>query len=77
MKRFYAGLAVAAGALGSWASPANAAPPTVTPSPGYDARLQEQRAASQGAGPTVYAPVVPAPNPVARRRVKRVHDGAH
>jgi hypothetical protein len=25
--------------------PAAAAPPTVTPSPGYDARLQEQRAA--------------------------------
>ena len=26
-------------------NPATAAPPTVTPSPGYDARLQEQRAA--------------------------------
>ena len=25
---------------------AHAAPPTVTPSPGYDARLQEQRAAA-------------------------------
>ena len=25
--------------------PVRAAPPTVTPSPGYDARLQEQRAA--------------------------------
>lgn len=35
--------------------PVRAAPPTVTPSPGYDARLQEQRAAaaasSRSAGP--------------------------
>jgi hypothetical protein len=29
--------------------PAAAAPPTVVPSPGYDARLQEQRAAMQAA----------------------------
>ena len=46
MKRFYAKLAIAAAvALGGSASmmPASAAPPTVTPSPGYDARLQEQR----------------------------------
>jgi hypothetical protein len=28
---------------------ARAAPPTVTPSPGYDARLQEQRAAAAAA----------------------------
>ncbi|WP_342725090.1 hypothetical protein AAFG07_40205 [Bradyrhizobium sp. B097] len=39
-----------------------AAPPTVTPSPGYDARLQEQRAAaaasSRSAGP-VHKPVTP------------------
>jgi hypothetical protein len=28
-----------------WLGPAHAAPPTVTPSPGYDARLQEQRSA--------------------------------
>lgn len=28
---------------GAWLGPAHAAPPTVTPSPGYDARLQEQR----------------------------------
>ena len=39
-------LAIAA-VLG-WVSmiPAHAVPPTATPSPGYDARLQEQRAAS-------------------------------
>ncbi len=72
MKRFYAGLAVAAVALGSWASPANAAPPTVTPSPGYDARLQEQRAAQ-----TFHEPAVRTPGPVSRRHTKRIHDGAH
>ena len=35
-------------------APAHAVPPTATPSPGYDARLQEQRAASRAA----VAPVV-------------------
>jgi hypothetical protein len=59
---------------GAFMAPANAAPPTVTPSPGYDARLQEQR---QRAAPTVYAPVVPAPKRVSRPHVKRSHDGAH
>jgi hypothetical protein len=71
MNRFYATLAAAA--FGGWASvlPAHAAPPTVTPSPGYDARLQEQRAAS-----TVSEPARD-PRPVSRRRVKRKHDSAH
>jgi hypothetical protein len=75
MKRLDAALAIAAGVIfggGAFMAPANAAPPTVTPSPGYDARLQEQRAAR-----TVYAPVVPAPKPVSRRHVKRIHDGGH
>ncbi|WP_298373863.1 hypothetical protein [uncultured Bradyrhizobium sp.] len=44
------------------AGPVSAAPPTVTPSPGYDARLQEQRAAaaasSRSAGPA-HKPVTP------------------
>jgi hypothetical protein len=42
--------------LAGWTSltPAHAVPPTATPSPGYDARLQEQRAASRAA----VAPVV-------------------
>jgi hypothetical protein len=73
MKRFYASLAVAAVALGGWASvlPASAAPPTATPSPGYDARLQEQRAAS-----TIYESGLPYREPVSRHRVKRVHRGA-
>jgi hypothetical protein len=38
----------------AWLTPAQAVPPTATPSPGYDARLQEQRAASRAA----VAPVV-------------------
>ena len=40
-------------------SVAHAAPPTVTPSPGYDARLQEQRAAAAKATPPEAAPVAP------------------
>ena len=50
-----------------WASviPAHAVPPTVTPSPGYEARLQEQRAASARANQPV-APVTKPP-----RRTKR------
>jgi hypothetical protein len=74
MKRFHASLAVAAAvALGGFAltAPASAAPPTVTPSPGYDARLQEQRTAA----PVIYQPV--APTPVHRRYPKRSNDGAH
>jgi hypothetical protein len=70
MKRFYASCAVAAAlALGGWTSvmPASAAPPTVTPSPGYDARLQEQRAAT---APVTYEPVM---RPPKRRHVSRPH----
>jgi hypothetical protein len=69
MKRSYAGRAGAAVmALAGWAwlAPASAAPPTVTPSPGYDARLQEQRAAA-----LKVQPAAPAPKPVTKRRVKR------
>jgi len=75
MKRIYASLAVAAGvALAGWAStaPAKAAPPTVTPSPGYDARLQEQRAA-----PIIYEPAAVAPKRLSRRHKKPHYDGAH
>ena len=57
MKRIYAASAIAAFGLGGagWMAPASAAPPTVTPSPGYDARLQEQRAA-QAYHARVYEP---------------------
>ena len=61
MKRTY--LALTAVVLaGSVSTAVHAVPPTVTPSPGYDARLQEQRAVSRA----VTAPVVKS------RRVKRV-----
>jgi len=50
-------------------APAHAAPPTVTPSPGYDARLQEQRAATRAG----YEPVAPVAKPVTRRHGKKTH----
>jgi hypothetical protein len=55
-------------AFAGWLSliPARAAPPTVTPSPGYDARLQEQRSTTS----TIQQPVVP---PVQPRRSKKAH----
>lgn len=55
--------------IAGWVSlmPAHAAPPTVTPSPGYDARLQEQRAAPRAG---VHAPVI---KRVPYRRAKRTH----
>jgi hypothetical protein len=73
MKRIYTGLAIATAlALGGWASLANAAPPTVTPSPGYEARLQEQRAAQ-----SYHEPVVRTPRTASRRHTKRGHGGAY
>jgi hypothetical protein len=76
MKRFYASCAVAAAlALGGGAlvMPASAAPPTVTPSPGYDARLQEQRAAR-----VIDEPVIRQPKRrhVSRPHVRRTHGGS-
>ncbi len=70
MKRYDVSLAVAAVlSLSGLAlmAPANAAPPTVTPSPGYDARLQEQRDAAR---------ISPALQPVHRHRLRRVHHQA-
>ena len=57
------GLALIAVVLAGSASltSAQAVPPTATPSPGYDARLQEQRAASRAA-------IAPVAKP---RRVKK------
>ena len=53
---------VAAGSL------AHAAPPTVVPSPGYDARLQEQRAAAAAAArPSTSMP------PAAHHHRKKTH----
>jgi len=39
---------------------AHAVPPTVTPSPGYDARLQEQHKAASTPTSTVVQPMAPA-----------------
>ncbi len=52
------GLALMATILAGSASltPAQAVPPTATPSPGYDARLQEQRAASRATDAPVAKP---------------------
>ena len=63
------GLALMAIILAGSASltPAQAVPPTATPSPGYDARLQEQRAASA----PVYQSVAPVTGSLTPRRVKR------
>ena len=70
MKR--TGLALLAmAAFAGWLSlvSAYAAPPTVTPSPGYDARLQEQRAAARAAA----APAAPIAKPASPRRGKKTH----
>ena len=49
---------------------AHAAPPTVVPSPGYDARLQEQhKALSSTSTPTAVQPVTP-PH---RHHTRRTH----
>jgi hypothetical protein len=66
MKRIFAALAAAAvlGAL-SLVAPAYAVPPTVTPSPGYDARLQASRSAT-----TIYTPA-PARRPTSAKRFRR------
>ncbi len=69
MKRFFVALAaVAVFGVTTLISPAVAVPPTVTPSPGYDARLQEQRSAT-----TIYTPYTPAParRPTSAKRFKR------
>jgi hypothetical protein len=65
------GVTFVAAAFAGWLSliPAHAAPPTVTPSPGYDARLQEQRAASHA----VQQPVAPVVTPVSPPRPKKTH----
>lgn len=50
-------IAIAAVTLGALVSPTHAVPPTATPSPGYDARLQESRR-----GPSAMT-FTPAPRP--------------
>jgi hypothetical protein len=72
MLRFCAIAAAAAAVTIGALSPAQAVPPTVTPSPGYDARLQEQRKAAAGSSSTVVQPVAPIATPP-RHHGKRKH----
>jgi len=58
-------IALAAIGLVAALSPARAVPPTVTPSPGYDRRLQESRGDS---GTTIYTP---APRPAKTKHKKQ------
>jgi hypothetical protein len=53
-------------------SAARAVPPTVTPSPGYDARLQEQRKALSGSSTSVQ-PAAPFTTVRSRHHGKRKH----
>ena len=69
MKLTYAAVAVTMCGASALFAPAHAVPPTVTPSPGYDARLQQAHAA-----PTLYQPAPRAFHP--RHPPKRIHDGA-
>jgi hypothetical protein len=66
MNRVFAVLA-AVMAFGSLAliAPAHAVPPTATPSPGYDARLQESRS-----GTTIYTPAPRPPKPPRKKPVQ-------
>jgi hypothetical protein len=51
---------------------AHAAPPTVVPSPGYDARLQEQHKALSSTS-TVTQPINPPATPPVRHHTRRTH----
>ena len=61
---------IAVAALCGAATLAQARPPTVTPSPGYDARLQESRSALSSAPSTVAPATGPAATP---KRTKKKH----
>jgi len=60
-------ICIACIAFAAFTAAAHAAPPTVVPSPGYDARLQEQRAASSKA----------TSEPVAKQVAPRHHKHRH
>ena len=59
-------LVLAGLAVGALASPAQAVPPTATPSPGYDARLQESR--SGGSATIIYTPAPRPPKAQPRKK---------
>jgi hypothetical protein len=73
MRRVYAVAAAVTFTSLIIASPMRAAPPTVTPSPGYDARLQEERAA-RSAVPDRIVPTSPSKSrPGLKRQRHRPH----
>ncbi|QUS41841.1 hypothetical protein RPMA_25605 [Tardiphaga alba] len=51
--------------------PAKAVPPTVTPSPGYEARLAEQRRAAQARPPAEISKPSRPHRPVVRKRTSK------
>jgi hypothetical protein len=61
----------------AWLTHASAAPPTVTPSPGYDARLQEERAARNAASQPTATGGGSGTGPVIGRHVKKTHHPLH
>ncbi|MCP3474163.1 hypothetical protein NLM33_28005 [Bradyrhizobium sp. CCGUVB1N3] len=63
-------MAIAAAMLWGASTLAQARPPTVTPSPGYDRRLQESRSAPSSAATTV-APA--GPPTTTHKRTKKKH----
>ncbi|HEY7842952.1 MAG TPA: hypothetical protein VID30_04630 [Bradyrhizobium sp.] len=71
MNRLCTASVIAALAMFGLIAPAFAVPPTVTPSPGYDARLQESRKAAAGSSSTVVQPAAPFTPP--RHHGKRKH----
>ena len=66
--------ALVASMTSAWLSQASAAPPTVTPSPGYDARLQEERARKATSQPSATSGTA---GPVVGPHTKKTHHVAH
>ena len=67
-----AAFALATSLMMEASAPALAAPPTVTPSPGYDARLMESRKAAATTSTMVHSAPSPAARPPRHHR-KRKH----
>jgi TRAP-type mannitol/chloroaromatic compound transport system substrate-binding protein len=66
MKRILTALAaITAISAAALVTPAQAVPPTATPSPGYDARLQESRG---GSATTIYTPAPRSPKPKPKKQ---------
>ena len=76
MKRLFTASAALAALVVCNAPPTHAAPPTVTPSPGYDARLQEQHKALSSTSTStssVTQPISPLATPPVRHHIRRTH----